>query len=108
MSFLSSLVVDAETIVAPVLASLTQSTTVQNIEKYLLQFIVAVEFKQTNFVLGQYTITAALNGTPAALTLDALFLGAAKVESGQVGTFQCGDVVVNVELTSAAQAAPAA
>lgn len=101
-NLLQTLVVDAETVVGPVLASLSQTPTVQLIEKYTLDVVLAVEFKQTSFPVGAYTVTAKLNGTPAAFSIGAAFQALENIEAGKLGSFTSGALEIDVQSTATA------
>jgi hypothetical protein len=107
-SFLQNIVADAEAVVEPVLASLSQTPTVQAIEQYTLTVVLAVELKQTSFRVGAYTVTAALNGTPTPLTLGSAFSAVENIISGKTGTFQSGDISLSIVPTATVVAAAAA
>jgi len=97
-SFLQSIVTD----VAPVLLGLGKTKTAQSIAQYTLDVILAVEFKQTSFDVGEYTVKVSLNGSPVGLDLGDAFKAIALIEAGRTGTFQSGDVVLSIEPKQAA------
>ncbi len=92
-SFLQSIVTD----IAPVLLHLGKTKTAQSIAQYTLEVILAVEFKQTSFDVGDFTVKVSLNGAPASLDFGDAFKAVALIEAGRTGTFQSGDVVISIE-----------
>jgi hypothetical protein len=84
------------------LSGLSQTPTVQLLEKYAAQVTLAVLFKQTSFEVGGCTVTVKQNsGTPQAITLGAAFQAVENIELGQMGSFTSGSLEVDVQKTAA-------
>ena len=94
-NFFTGLVNDAETVLS-VFSKLQQTKTAQTIEAVSADVVLAVELKQTSFSVDGYTISATLNGAPAAFDLGAAFAGIAAVKAGSPSTFTSGALTVTV------------
>lgn len=83
------------------LSGLSQTSTVQLLEKYIAQITLAVLFKQESFTIGAYTATVKQTGTlPQHFTLGSAFQAVENIELGQVGAFTSGSIEVDIQKTS--------
>lgn len=80
------------------LAGLSQTPTIQLLEKYAAQVTLAVIFKQTSLVIDGYTVSIKQNsGAPQSFTLGAAFQAIENIAAGQLGTFTSGVLEVDIQ-----------
>jgi hypothetical protein len=100
MAFVSSLL-QAPLFIETLVPAIANNPTVKRIESYLPTIAFALLTRQFTFEVDGFVVSAKANAVPVALTLSAAILALEHILSGNVGTFLCGVIEVDISRASA-------